>query len=136
MEQTSDHFLAAEFLLDLTNADFAADKEATAKDLYKVHTAWDAHHSPEPMRQDPQGEDTYDVVAPKGQGFEKSLSIPFILLHRLLIKSFRDVVAYGIRFAMYIGKYAQIQRSVIGALIVSRTCYHDGHSLASVTYYS
>lgn len=59
------------------------------------------------MRQEPEEEDTYNVRAPKGQGLGKSLSIPFILLHRLLIKSFRDVVAYGIRFAMYIGKYTQ-----------------------------
>lgn len=39
----------------------------------------------------------------KGNSVGKTLSIPFILLHRLFIKSYRDIVAYWIRFAMYIG---------------------------------
>lgn len=33
------------------------------------------------------------------------LSITLTLLHRSFIKSYRDVVAYGIRIVMYLGMY-------------------------------
>lgn len=33
------------------------------------------------------------------------LQITLALLHRLFIKSYRDVVAYGIRIVMYLGMY-------------------------------
>lgn len=39
-------------------------------------------------------------------------SITLSLLHRLFIKSYRDVVAYGIRIVMYMGKYHIIERMI------------------------
>ncbi|KAI9846743.1 MAG: hypothetical protein M1838_001150 [Thelocarpon superellum] len=96
----------AEFLLDLVNVDFAVDKAEALQQLLGIHSTWrestensslaaEIHRTTE--RQDA-------VVAP----FEtlprsSKMLIPITLLHRSFIKSYRDVVAYGIRLIMYTG---------------------------------
>ncbi|MCJ1449871.1 hypothetical protein MMC28_000199 [Mycoblastus sanguinarius] len=77
----------AEFLLDLTSSDFSLD-------------------SPEAQAITKAGSETStqkEIIVTRtkhGSGF---FNITLALLHRSFIKSYRDVVAYGIRFAMYIG---------------------------------
>ncbi|KAL8681770.1 MAG: hypothetical protein Q9186_002159 [Xanthomendoza sp. 1 TL-2023] len=96
----------AEFLLDLTSSDFANDSHEANANIARLHADWrdcpDAEslassmplstaekHDPLPLK------DTKSHA-----GF---FTIVLALLHRSSIKSYRDVVAYGIRFAMYIG---------------------------------
>jgi hypothetical protein len=95
----------AEFVIDLVNTDFSRDTTTSSARLTQLHTSWAASdtatalttrlrsvsaHSPEPI-------DTASHIT------ANPLYIPLTLIHRSFIKSYRDVVAYGIRIAMYIG---------------------------------
>lgn len=97
----------AEFILDLTNFDFSQGNEQSQSQSDVLITSWSAST---------QAKAENDVIcaasaenrSPNSLQGSKSRS-PFInvvlaLLHRSFIKSYRDVVTYGIRFAMYIGK--------------------------------
>ena len=95
----------AEFLLELVNIDFARDKEAAAIRLGQLQEAWETSPTCK------SGRDEVEVAARSSSGLtldsvEKrpgSPSLVLTLLHRSFIKSYRDVVAYGIRIAMYLG---------------------------------
>ncbi|KAL3953725.1 hypothetical protein ACCO45_011681 [Purpureocillium lilacinum] len=95
----------AEFLLELVNIDFARDKEAAAIRLGELQEAWETSPTCK------SGRDEVEVAARSSSGLtldsvEKrpgSPSLVLTLLHRSFIKSYRDVVAYGIRIAMYLG---------------------------------
>ncbi len=94
----------AEFLLDLTSADFSEDEVEAQARVENLHTTW---------RQSPGQQEIVQFIDRPSQekngnveAKEKRSSffiITLALLHRSFIKSYRDVVAYGIRFAMYIG---------------------------------
>ncbi|KHO00654.1 ABC-2 type transporter [Metarhizium album ARSEF 1941] len=101
----------AEFLLELVNLDFsrhdddnAAAAAASAR-LDALHAKW---------LESPQSRETSALVAdlsstahpPLNLSETQRPSMPSLiltLLHRSLVKSYRDVVAYGIRIAMYTG---------------------------------
>lgn len=97
----------AEFLLDLTSSDFAhGDEEEASSRIEQIHSDWQfsadakslsAKIQAISMRKDEAGP---LVEANSRAPFAK---IVLALLHRSFIKSYRDVVAYGIRFAMYVG---------------------------------
>ncbi|UNI21341.1 hypothetical protein JDV02_007339 [Purpureocillium takamizusanense] len=95
----------AEFLLELVNIDFARDKEAATRRLAELQNAWEASSTCK------SGLDEVEAAAQSSGGLaldsvEKRPGLPslvFTLLHRSFIKSYRDVVAYGIRIAMYLG---------------------------------
>jgi hypothetical protein len=98
------HINPAEFLRNLINVDFAADRSEADARLSSTHTAWD----PRTSSQYHNSETGADAENPPGvtipQLSRKSkLLIPFTLLNRNFIKSYRDVFAYGIRIAMYLG---------------------------------
>ncbi|KAJ3525785.1 hypothetical protein NM208_g11490 [Fusarium decemcellulare] len=89
----------------MVNIDFAQDKEEAARKLDKLQGAWQS------SRQAGELGMTIESAESAGgnlsiEALEKRPSMPSLtltLLHRSFIKSYRDVVAYGIRLAMYLG---------------------------------
>ena len=103
------HVNPAEFLLELINVDFALSQESATRRLDELHQAWisseravlltgavTATRSAEPVG----GKALATKTAEKKPSWP---SLVLTLLHRSFIKSYRDVVAYGIRLAMYTG---------------------------------
>lgn len=98
------HTNPAEYLLQLTNVDFAAD-EANVE-LEKIQTGWEKSDEAERVH----AEFSRPLEAGLQRGLEveqqsgtTKILIPLTLIHRGFLKSFRDVVPYGIRIAMYCG---------------------------------
>lgn len=92
----------AEFLLDSVSSDFTGNQDQ----VDAIQSRWLQSAECTTLAQRIEGVET------KGSGkvFMDELGRPNIvsitasLLHRLFIKSYRDVVAYGIRIVMYLGK--------------------------------
>lgn len=106
------HTNPAEFILDVVSADFSRDGQEARARLDKIQSGWSA--STEAMSLDSQ----ITRLLEEQQSESKKLStddvttarprphqITLALLHRSFIKSNRDVVAYGIRIAMYLGMF-------------------------------
>ncbi len=96
----------AEYLLDLTNSDFSLADEGAQGRLEKIHSDWkvsaEALSLAEGLTSSANsGEEKVALSELKAHGTPDRIALA--LLHRSFIKSYRDVVAYGIRFAMYIG---------------------------------
>lgn len=101
----------AEYLLDLINTEILREGDDVNARIEHIHEAWDK--SPEAqvikndietaisIAKDPQlaGPNILKMKFAKQNAFV----IPVVLLHRAWIKSYRDVVAYGIRIVMYLG---------------------------------
>ncbi len=101
----------AEYLLDLINTEIVREGDDVNARIEHIHKAWDI--SPESyaikndieiavaQAKDPQmaGPNIVKMNFAKQNAFV----VPLVLLHRAWIKSYRDVVAYGIRIAMYLG---------------------------------
>ncbi|KAM0436012.1 hypothetical protein ACHAPT_002904 [Fusarium lateritium] len=95
----------AEHLLELVNIDFAQDRDEAARKLDKLQAAWQSSRQASEL--------STAIAAAESTGgnlsieaVEKRPSMPSLtltLLHRSFVKSYRDVVAYGIRLAMYLG---------------------------------
>lgn len=103
------HVNPAEYLLDLVNIDFAAGKDSAKSKLEDLSRAWLASPLAAQLedkvasceaRQGQASLDTSDVVAEKRPSFP---SLVLTLLHRSFVKSYRDVIAYEVRMAMYLG---------------------------------
>lgn len=96
-----------EFLLDAVSSDFSASDEDAHVRVLDIQDAW--AQSPEAcslVEGIQSSANSMDKSEKYGIGFSDRPSTIFIiltLLHRSLIKSFRDVVAYGIRVVMYLG---------------------------------
>ncbi|KAK0711016.1 P-loop containing nucleoside triphosphate hydrolase protein [Lasiosphaeris hirsuta] len=105
------HVNPAEYLLEMVNVDFSRSRRETAAEhLDELQRAWSAS---------PRAADVSAAVAvaevgtKEGDGAalvdaeaERKPSLPSLivtLVHRSFVKSYRDVVAYGIRVAMYTG---------------------------------
>jgi hypothetical protein len=95
---------SAEFFLDLINTDLDKNGEIKQRTEH-VCEMW--NKSPERVRLN-------ESIQKVSEGASKDLlhyksekpgvwTRPFVLLHRSWIKSYRDIMAYGIRFAMYFG---------------------------------
>lgn len=96
----------AEFLLDLTSSDFAHGDEEASSRIEGIHSDWQCSDDAKSLSAKIQAISKRKDEA--GPLIEANSRAPFAkivltLLHRSFIKSYRDVVAYGIRFAMYIG---------------------------------
>ncbi|KAL9637135.1 MAG: hypothetical protein Q9164_002388 [Protoblastenia rupestris] len=91
----------AEHLLDITNNDFSQDRVQAQVQLDSIHASW--------LQQSPSRSSMIEAQNEKASSTLHDHSRPNILIitlaliHRMFIKSYRDVVAYGIRIAMYIG---------------------------------
>lgn len=93
----------AEHLLDITNSDFALDREQAQKDLDRIHSAWKQQQHINSFTSS-EGKDQPTIAIPEDHSRRPgSFTIISVLLFRMFIKSYRDIVAYGIRIAMYMG---------------------------------
>lgn len=96
----------AEFLLDLTSSDFAHGDEEASSRIEEVHSDWKRSADAKSLSAKIQAiSKRKDEAGPLVEANSRApfAKIVLALLHRSFIKSYRDVVAYGIRFAMYIG---------------------------------
>ncbi|KAK9423095.1 putative P-loop containing nucleoside triphosphate hydrolase protein [Seiridium unicorne] len=103
------HTNAAEWLLELVNIDFASDRTSAQTKVDFLQNCWERSElrvavSNEIAAAEHQGDNSNDQFF-NGSTRQKpsSPSVILTLLHRSFIKSYRDVVAYGIRIAMYFG---------------------------------
>ena len=97
----------AEFLLDLVNVDFANDRDFAQGRLDDIQSAWTTSASAQSIATNTDAtRQTTETGTLSILELSKTskLLIPLTLLHRSMIKSYRDVVAYGIRVAMYTGR--------------------------------
>jgi hypothetical protein len=102
--------------LDIVSADFNSSKELAQERVQAIQVAWAESAASEAMNRKVSdrarlvekdgGNALIDDMARPG-----SLLITSALLHRSFIKSYRDVVAYGIRIVMYLGEdhYAMLK---------------------------
>lgn len=97
----------AEFLLSITSTDFAGSDDGAQQTLDKIHADWQASEAASnisvAIHETSQGNKDDPAFLCKSHSGTNSFHIILALLHRSFIKSYRDVVAYGIRFAMYVG---------------------------------
>ncbi|KAJ2906218.1 hypothetical protein MKZ38_002643 [Zalerion maritima] len=101
------HSNPAEFLLDLVNIDFDLEQDSATQRLTELQGKWSSSSRCKNLSS------VISQIEQRGQGrdlgiehHEKRPSMPsrtLALLHRAFIKSYRDVIAYGIRLAMYMG---------------------------------
>jgi ABC-type multidrug transport system ATPase subunit len=100
------HVNPAEFLLENVNTDFSANKEEARARLETQHRAWLASQPAQALAASVNGveEKHAKMNVDTAEKKPSSPSLVLTLLHRSFIKSYRDVVAYGIRYAMYIGQ--------------------------------
>ena len=95
----------AEHLLEITNIDFWKDKHAGAELLARIQQAWidlDNSTIPEPSMIIQR----HSGLSRRNHGHSgtaKASRITLTLLHRLFLKSYRDIVTYWIRLVMYLG---------------------------------
>jgi ABC-type multidrug transport system permease subunit len=105
-EELPTHTNPAEFVLELINTDFAIDGEVAAKRLSNLLTGWQhSQNCTEVQKQIASIKLTpkeLDLTTSRKDPVSKAL-VPITLAHRSFIKAFRDVIAYGIRVAMYLG---------------------------------
>ncbi|KAL1958807.1 hypothetical protein VTO42DRAFT_3644 [Malbranchea cinnamomea] len=94
----------AEFVLDLVSTDFASDVDAAQTRLSDIHRLWE--NSTESESADSTIEktigisDNQDLQVGDARHLNFLITV-FTLLHRSFLKSYRDVIAYGVRIAMY-----------------------------------
>ena len=91
------HINPAEFLLDLINVDFANDNEAARAQLDQICSEW---HTSD-LHKETTSRLITDRTANDGIRRPGLISQTFTLLHRSFIKSYRDIIAYQLRIAMY-----------------------------------
>ena len=101
------HTNPAEYLLDIVNTDFAKEKATALHQVAGIQDAWTTSNEYNALKV------AVDVTTPASDytidGHQisdspgTSMRTPLILLHRNFIKSYRDLLAYGVRLAMYTG---------------------------------
>jgi energy-coupling factor transporter ATP-binding protein EcfA2/ABC-type multidrug transport system permease subunit len=95
----------SEHILDLTNTDFDSednDEKNAAQRLLTIQSEWKAHHEEHRVVASDLEKSEF-FAGSQGPGLAHNLGIPVTLLHRLFLKSYRDIVTYWIRVAMYMG---------------------------------
>ena len=99
----------AEFLLDLINTDFVREGDDSKARENAILNAWTLSSTYQSLKSaisstttsaSPTEKASLSHINPRNQS---PILVPLALLHRSWIKSYRDVVAYGIRIAMYLG---------------------------------
>lgn len=96
----------AEFIIDLVNTDFVRDKEQADTSLRQIHLFWSKSENATAIEYEIEGEIAGSNRSNIADGYNPSanrITILFTLIHRSLIKSYRDITAYSIRIAMYMG---------------------------------
>lgn len=99
----------AEHILDLVNVDFARNQEEATRRLDTMHERWAQSNNAATNLNEIEAEaargKSDSSVTTEVHGVDRAprMTIPLTLIHRSFIKSYRDIVAYGIRIAMYMG---------------------------------
>lgn len=101
----------AEYLLDLINTDFVREGDDSKARMEHIHEAWANSTEARTIKADIESAISAASHPEKAgpniskMNIEKQgiWVVPLVLLHRSWIKSYRDVVAYGIRIIMYLG---------------------------------
>jgi hypothetical protein len=95
----------AEFVIDLVNTDFTRDQDKATQQLESLQDAWlnSSHNETNVHSIADEMARANSTTLSLDQGSANPYRIPLTLIHRSFIKSYRDVVAYGIRVAMYMG---------------------------------
>lgn len=94
----------AEYLIQLVNTDFSQDQTKSTQQLAHLHSSWASSTAAAALTFQIRSASTNSTpLAPSSDDSANPLFIPLTLVHRSFIKSYRDVVAYGIRIAMYMG---------------------------------
>ncbi|KAJ5943668.1 hypothetical protein N7516_003836 [Penicillium verrucosum] len=98
----------AEFILDTVSSDFASSKDLEEDRVEIIQTAWaNSNEAKSLTREVSERVLSAEKLVNKDSGEENTrpgaVSITIALLHRSFVKSYRDVIAYGIRIAMYLG---------------------------------
>jgi hypothetical protein len=95
----------AEYVIQLVNTDFTTDQEKPVGFLGFLHASWarssNAAAIANEIKRCVQGGG--DVAPDFTHHAANPMLLPVTLMHRSFIKSYRDLVAYGIRIAMYMG---------------------------------
>lgn len=98
------HMNPAEFLLDLMNTDFTNSEVNVVERLDTIEQGWTASQRPaEISTMIKRAVENAETLSMPKQSRRIFPLIVIILVHRAFIKSYRDVVAYGIRILMYSG---------------------------------
>lgn len=97
----------AEYILQLVNTDFSRDQEESDDKLAHLHSSWQrstkAAAATSEIRSCVSDLSACAVLSDLTHDSANKFLIPLTLIHRSFIKSYRDIVAYGIRIAMYMG---------------------------------
>ncbi|KEY64170.1 hypothetical protein S7711_03464 [Stachybotrys chartarum IBT 7711] len=96
---------SAEFFLDLINTDLDKDG-AIVRRTEDICQAWAASGNHDRLQQlikKTRESSSADEILQNKADRPSPWMVPAVLLHRSWIKSYRDVMAYGIRIAMYLG---------------------------------
>ncbi|KAJ5777572.1 hypothetical protein N7520_000818 [Penicillium odoratum] len=96
----------AEFLLDIVSSDFSALTDDADIRVQQIQSAWkESREAQTVIQKTPDGLNVAEKDVDVGGDLARAGVIMIIvtLLHRSFIKSYRDVVAYGIRIVMYLG---------------------------------
>jgi hypothetical protein len=98
------HMNPAEFLIELMNIDFASHQEAAQDRLEAIQKGWTKSAGSQELSTHIESTLQNVVPLPPLKISRHNFAITLMtLVHRSFIKSYRDVIAYGIRIAMYIG---------------------------------
>jgi ABC-type multidrug transport system permease subunit len=96
----------AEYLLDLINVDLDRDGQVRSRTDYIID-AWARSHEcallHNSIASTATSPSSMDALTKSTDGKAKPWTVLFALLHRSWIKAYRDIVAYQIRVAMYLG---------------------------------
>ena len=104
----------AEFLLDIVSSDFDDGSGGAPERVQRIQKAWAESNEARAVmrlvseRMEKSGKGRTDM-SPGEVARPGPLRITAVLLHRAFIKSYRDVVAYGIRIIMYLGRRIPFQ---------------------------
>ncbi|KAI4654611.1 uncharacterized protein J4E79_008485 [Alternaria viburni] len=101
----------AEFVIDLINTDFSQDSTTAQQRLTHLHTSWATSPAAASLATSIQSSATNTTSVPTPPSSSPAstkthaspLHTTLTLTHRSFLKSHRDIVAYGIRIAMYLG---------------------------------
>ncbi|KAF2472557.1 ATP-binding cassette transporter-like protein [Lindgomyces ingoldianus] len=97
----------AEYIIQLVNTDFSKDQTKATSQLSTIQDSWSKSQDAATMVHSIETEvsgSPIGVNSDLGHGAAANpFLVPFTLIHRSFIKSYRDIVAYGIRIAMYMG---------------------------------
>lgn len=98
------HTNPAEFVIELLNTDFASNNVDAQECLQTIEQGWMTSPRPQNIKDRIQQVTTTKEPLPVIKSPKRNFPIVLMtLVHRSFIKSHRDVVAYGVRIAMYIG---------------------------------